>query len=172
MRRLIEAADIQAKVVQLGRQIADDYRGQPLTVVGVLTGALVLVSDLIRSIDLPLRVVMIRASSYRGKATVPGQILLDADMLPDLRDRHVLVVDDILDTGRTLARVIEHLRTAGPCSVRAAVLLSKEKERDLQCDPHYLGFKIPDEFVVGYGLDYNDEHRWLPYVAALEPGDY
>ncbi len=172
MKRLIEAAEIQAKVAQLGRQIADDYRGRPLTVIGVLTGSVILVSDLIRSIDLPLRVGMIQASSYRGKATVPDKMSLDVSLLPDIRDRNVVVVDDIFDTGRTLAAVIEHLHTAQPCSIRGAVLLWKERRRETGWEPDYFGFKIPDVFVVGYGLDYNDEHRSLPYVAALEEGDF
>jgi hypoxanthine phosphoribosyltransferase len=172
VKRLIEAAEIQAKVAELGRLIADDYRGRPLTVIGVLTGGVVLVSDLIRSIDLPLRVGMIHASSYRGKATAPGALALAAELLPDIRGRHVLVVDDIFDTGRTLAAVIDHIRAANPCSVRGAVLLWKERRREIDWEPHYFGFKIPDVFVVGYGLDYNDEHRSLPYVAALEPGDF
>jgi hypoxanthine phosphoribosyltransferase len=172
VRRLIEAAEIQAKVAQIGRQITDDYRGRPLTVIGVLTGSVILVSDLIRSIDLPLRVGMIQASSYRGKATVPDKMSLDVSLLPDIRDRNVVVVDDIFDTGRTLAAVIEHLRAAQPCSIRGAVLLWKERRRETGWEPDYFGFKIPDVFVVGYGLDYNDEHRSLPYVAALEEGDF
>jgi hypoxanthine phosphoribosyltransferase len=172
VRRLIEAAEIQARVTELGRQIADDYRGRPLTVIGVLTGSVILVSDLIRSIDLPLRVSMIQASSYRGKATVPDKISLDVSRLPEIRDRHVLVVDDIFDTGHTLAAVTDHLHAAQACSVRGAVLLWKERHRETDWEPDYFGFKIPDVFVVGYGLDYNDEHRSLPYVAALEESDF
>lgn len=171
MRRLLEAAEIQARVVQLGRQITDDYRGRPLTVIGVLTGSLILVSDLIRSIELPLRVGMIEASSYRGRVTAPGEIALDARLLPDIRDRHVLIVDDIFDSGRTLVAVIDHVQSSNPQSVRVAVLLRKERPREIHWEPHYIGFRIPDVFVVGYGLDYNDEHRSLPYVAALEEGD-
>lgn len=172
MNRLIEAADIRRKVADLGRRIADDYRGRPLTVIGVLTGSLILVSDLIRCIDLPLRIGMIEASSYRGRATEPGEITLDARLLPDIRDRDVLVVDDIFDTGRTLTTVIDRIRRAGPRSVRGVVLLWKERRREVDWEPHYYGFKIPDVFVVGYGLDYNDEHRSLPYVAALEQADF
>jgi hypoxanthine phosphoribosyltransferase len=172
VKRLIDAGVIQARLAELGRQIADDYQGRPLTVLGVLTGSMILVSDLVRTIDLPLRVGMIHASSYRGKATVPDAVSLDLSLLPDLRGRHVLVVDDILDTGRTLAAVIEQVRAAGPAGVAAAVLLWKERPRETSWEPEYFGFKIPDVFVVGYGLDYNDEHRSLPYVAALEEGDF
>jgi hypoxanthine phosphoribosyltransferase len=172
VRRLIEAAEIQQKVAELGRRIAADYRDRPLTVVGVLTGGVVLVSDLIRCIELPLRVGMIRASSYRGRATSPGTLSLDADILPDIRDRDVLVVDDIFDTGRTLTSVVERIRAGHPRSVRGVVLLWKENRREVDWEPDYFGFKIPDVFVVGYGLDYNDEHRSLPFVAAMEEADF
>lgn len=172
MKRLIEATEIQARVVELGRKIADDYRDRPLTVIGVLTGSVILVSDLIRSIDRPLRLGMIQASSYRGKATSPEELSLDLSYIPDIRGRHVLVVDDIFDTGRTLAAVFEQLQRGEPASVRGAVLLWKERRRETTWEPDYFGFKIPDVFVVGYGLDYNDEHRSLPYVAALEESDF
>lgn len=170
MKRLIEAAAIRERVLELGRQITDDYRDRPLTVVGVLTGSMILVSDLIRSIDVPLRVGMIQAASYRG--TTSGDLSLDISRLPDIRNRDVLVVDDIFDTGRTLIAVLEQLRASGPRSVRAAVLLWKERHRDTDWEPDYFGFRIPDVFVVGYGLDHNDEHRSLPYVAALEESDF
>jgi hypoxanthine phosphoribosyltransferase len=171
VKRLIEADQIQAKVAQLGRQITDDYRDRPLTIVGVLTGSMVLVSDLIRSIDLPLRVGMIQASSYRGKTTVAENLALNVGQLPDVRRRHVLVVDDIFDTGNTLAAVMRHLDSAQASSVRGAVLLWKERSREGDWIPDYFGFKIPDVSVVGYGLDYNDEFRSLPFIAALDEGD-
>jgi hypoxanthine phosphoribosyltransferase len=171
VRRLIEAAAIQDRVAQLGRQITNDYIGRPLTIVGVLTGSLVLVSDLIRSIELPLRVGMIRASSYAGRTTTGTEVSVDLNLLPEVRGRDVLIVDDVFDSGRTLTAVVEQLKTAEATSVRAAVLLWKDRARETEWTPDYFGFKIPDVFVVGYGLDYNDEHRSLPYVAALDPDD-
>jgi hypoxanthine phosphoribosyltransferase len=171
VRRLIEAAAIQDRVAQLGRQITNDYSGRPLTIVGVLTGSLVLVSDLIRSIELPLRVGMIRASSYAGRTTTGTDVSVDLNLLPDVRARDVLIVDDIFDSGRTLTAVVERLKTAEAASVRAAVLLWKDRARETEWTPDYFGFKIPEVFVVGYGLDYNDEHRSLPYVAALDADD-
>jgi hypoxanthine phosphoribosyltransferase len=171
VKRLIEADQIQAKVAELGRQITLDYRSRPLTVVGVLTGSMVLVSDLIRHIDLPLRVAMIQASSYRGKTTVANKLTLNVSQLPEVCGRDVLIVDDIFDTGRTLAAAIEHLHAAQASSVRGAVLLWKERHGEGDRHPDYFGFQIPDVFVVGYGLDYNDEYRSLPYIAALEEGD-
>jgi hypoxanthine phosphoribosyltransferase len=171
VKRLIEAAQIQERVAQLGRQITAEYDGRPLTVIGVLTGSLVLVSDLIRSIELPIRVGMIRASSYAGRTTAGTAVSLDLNLLPDIGGRDVLIVDDVFDSGRTLTAIVEGLRSADAASVRAAVLLWKDRPRETQWTPHYFGFKIPDVFVVGYGLDYNDEHRSLPYVAALDPDD-
>ncbi len=171
MRRLIEAADIQARVTELGRQITTDYRGRPLTVVGVLTGSLVLVSDLIRTIELPLRVGMIRASSYAGRTTTGSDVSIDLNLLPDVRGRDVLIVDDVFDSGRTLTALVDRLQASEAASVRAAVLLWKDRARETDWTPDYFGFRIPDVFVVGYGLDYNDEHRSLPYVAALDSAD-
>ena len=117
MQRLIDETQIQTSVDRLGRQIADEYRGRPLTILGVLTGSLILVSDLVRRIDIPLRVGLIQASSYRGRATRPGELSINAALLPDIAGRDVLLVDDIFDTGRTLAAVIEELKTS-PTVVR------------------------------------------------------
>jgi hypoxanthine phosphoribosyltransferase len=123
VRRLIEATAIQERVAQLGRQITDDYHGRPLTVVGVLTGSLVLVSDLIRSIELPIRVGMIRTSSYSGRTTTGADVSVDLTLLPDVRARDVLIVDDVFDSGRTLTAVVQRLKSTDAASVRAAVLL-------------------------------------------------
>jgi len=114
---------------------------------------------------------MIQASSYRGKTTVAENLALNVGQLPDVRRRHVLVVDDIFDTGNTLAAVMRHLDSAQASSVRGAVLLWKERSREGDWIPDYFGFKIPDVFVVGYGLDYNDEFRSLPFIAALDESD-
>lgn len=175
MQRLIEASQIEERVAELGRQIGEEYRGRPLTVIGVLTGGMVLLSDLIRRIELPLRVGLIYASSYRGRATIAGSLSIDASTLPDVGGRHVLLVDDIFDTGRTLSAIVAELDglpiDRRPASVRVAALLWKEVRREVEWTPHYVGFKIPDLFVVGYGLDYNDEHRHLPYIASLDADD-
>src|ERR1700722_4402714 len=132
VRRLIEAADIQERGAQLGRRITDDYHGRPLTVIGVLTGSLVLVSDLIRSIELPLRVGMIRASSYAGRTTTGAGVSVDLNLLPDVRARDVLIVDDVFDSGRTLTAIVEQLQTCDAASVRAAVLLWKARPRETE----------------------------------------
>lgn len=172
MKPLISAAEIQAAVANLAAEVETAYRGKPLTIVGVLTGSLMLLADLVRRVDLPLRVGLIQASSYRGKATSPGDLELNASLTPDLAGRHVLLVDDIYDTGKTLAGLVDRLSRENIASLRSAVLLWKEGRQVVELTPDYHCFKIPDAFVVGYGLDYADEYRNLPYVAVLEQGDY
>jgi hypoxanthine phosphoribosyltransferase len=167
---LLSAERIQARVGELARQIAQDYHGQPLTIVGVLTGSLIFLADLVRRLDLPLRIGLLQASSYRGAVTAPGELRVGPDLVPDVRGRHVLLLDDILDTGQTLAHLVRHLHDLGPLSVRVAVLLRKLGRQTVVLEPDYFGFDIPNAFVVGYGLDYNDEYRNLPYLAVLPVG--
>jgi hypoxanthine phosphoribosyltransferase len=167
MKVLLSADDIQRRVAEMARQIAEDYRGRSVTIVGVLTGCLMFLADLVRHLDLPLRIGLLQASSYRGAATTPGALHIQPELLPDLRGRHVLLLDDILDTGQTLAYLREHLQTLGIASLRIGVLLRKEGRQQVPIDVDYRGFDIPDAFVVGYGLDYNDEYRHLPYIAVL-----
>jgi hypoxanthine phosphoribosyltransferase len=165
---LISADRIQRRVGEVARQIAADYRDrQPLTIVGVLTGSLMFLADLVRHLELPLRIGLIQASSYRGAATTPGRLQVQPDLTPDVRDRHVLLLDDILDTGQTLGYLVDYLHDLGARSVRVAVLLRKQGRQQVPLEPDYCGFDIPNAFVVGYGLDYNDEYRHLPYVAVL-----
>ncbi len=167
MKILLSADDIQRRVAEMARQIADDYRGQPVTIVGVLTGCLMFLADIVRHLDLPLRIALLQASSYRGEATAPGELRIQAERLPDLRGRHVLLLDDILDTGQTLAELRVYLRNLGVASLRVGVLLRKEGRQKKPVEVDYCGFDIPDAFVVGYGLDFNDEYRHLPYIAIL-----
>ena len=169
MEILIPAERIQQRVGDLARQIADDYRDRPLTIVGVLTGCLMFLADLVRHLELSLRIGLVQASSYRGASTSPGDLRIHPDFLPDVRGRHVLLLDDILDTGQTLTRLLEHLRGMGPASVKVGVLVRKRGRQLVPLEPDYCGFDIPDAFVVGYGLDYNDEYRHLPYIAILSP---
>jgi hypoxanthine phosphoribosyltransferase len=166
---LIPADQIRQRVAELARQIAADYRDQPVTIVGVLTGSLIFLADLVRQLDLPLRIALIQASSYRGTATAPGELQVPPGLVPDVRGRHVLLLDDILDTGQTLSYLVGHLRGLGAASLRVAVLLRKRGRQRVPLEPDYCGFDIPDAFVVGYGLDFNDEYRHLPYVAVLPP---
>jgi len=168
MEILIPADRIQERVGELARQIAADYRQRPVTIIGVLTGSLMFLADLVRRLDLPLRLGFIQASSYRGAATRPGQLQVQPELLPDVRGRHILLLDDILDTGQTLGHLVRYLNGLGVASLRVAVLLRKRGRQQVPVEPAYCGFDIPDVFVVGYGLDFNDEYRHLPYVAKLD----
>jgi hypoxanthine phosphoribosyltransferase len=167
MEILLSAQRIQERVAEMARQIAPAFRDRPVTIVGVLTGSLMFLADLVRHLDLPLRIALIQASSYRGATTTAGSLHIQPELLPDLRGRHILLIDDILDTGQTLAHLVDHLRGLGIASIKVAVLLRKRGRQRIEIEPDYCGFVIPDAFVVGYGLDYNDEYRHLPYLAVL-----
>lgn len=170
MKTLLDSETLRDGVRQMATDISDCYAGQPLTIVGILTGSVVLLADLIRLLDMPLRVGVVQASSYRG-GTTRGRLTINAEMMPDIRGRDVLLVDDIFDTGNTLVEVIALVRRLEPHTVRSAVLLRKLGRQEVDFAPEFVGFEIPDAFVVGYGLDYQDEYRNLPYVAALESRD-
>lgn len=168
---LIAEDEIRERIDGLAVEIAAACGDRPITVVGILHGSIVFMSDLIRRIDLPIRIGFLTASSYRGEATSPGKLLIRDELLPDLAGRHVLLLDDILDTGKTLTRVVSHLLDKGAASVKVAVLLRKLGRQEVPFEPDFIGFSIPDKFVIGYGLDFNDEYRHLPYIGVLpDPG--
>jgi hypoxanthine phosphoribosyltransferase len=164
---LISESEIRERIAALGRQIEDDYRDRPLTIVAVLTGSLIALADLIRQIRIPLRVGLVQASSYRGATTTATTLVINETFAPDVGGRDVLLLDDILDTGQTLSALVRHIQDRGAASVRTAVLLRKIGRQVVPLEPDYCGFVIPDEFVVGYGLDFNDDYRHLPYVGVL-----
>lgn len=170
MRVLLDEERLKDGVQLLATQIHDRYQNQPLTIVAVMTGSLVLLADLSRCLTMPVRVSLIQASSYRG-ATEPGELWIRDDMMLDVRDRHVLVLDDIFDTGKTLQSVLQCVAQMAPRSLSSAVLLHKEGRQVVQIEPDFVAFRIPDEFVVGYGLDFRDLYRNLPFLAVLEPHD-
>jgi len=169
VKTLLSEAELQAGVDRMASQISACYGEQPLTIVGVLTGSIVLLADLIRMLKMPLRVGVLQASSYRG--TTRGELMVRSEMMLDVAGREVLLVDDIFDTGHTLARVVSELTPLEPGSLRTAVLLRKRGRQEVDMTPDFVGFDIPDEFVVGYGLDYHDQYRNLRWLAALEPDD-
>lgn len=171
MEILISADRINARVSEMANEIARAYEGKPVTVVGILTGCLIFTADLIRRIDLPLRVAFVTASSYRGETTIPGKLEIRDELLPDINGRHILLLDDILDTGKTLTRVVSHLLDRGAETVKVGVLLRKIGRQEVPFEPDFVGFTIPDKFVIGYGLDFNDEYRHLPFVGVLGPGE-
>lgn len=167
MEILIPADRIRTRVQEVAAEIARVYEGTPVTVVGILNGCLMFLADVVRHIDLPLRVAFITASSYRGTTTVPGKLEIHDALLPDIAGRHILLIDDILDTGKTLTRVVAHLIDKGAASVKVGVLLRKVGRQEVPFEPDFVGFSIPDKFVIGYGLDFNDEYRHLPYIGVL-----
>ena len=171
MKILLNEEQLREGIRRLADNIQSQYQGKPLTIVGVLIGSIVLLADLIRMLEMPIRVELVQARSYRS-GTRPGPLVLNTDLLSDgIRDRDVLLVDDIFDTGHTLWELIPQIDELGPSSVRSAVLLQKEGRCEVRMKPDFVGFTIPDQFVVGYGLDYNDQYRNLPYLAVLEPSE-
>ncbi len=169
-RILFHEQTILSRLDELAAQITSDYEGKDLTVVAVLNGSLIFMADLLRRIPLPLEVDCLSVSSYRGGTESTGSVTFDQTSLPDIDGRHVLILDDILDSGRTLHAICEKLRSArSPASVRVCVLLSKNKPRAEAANADYVGFEIEDEFVIGYGLDYAERYRNLPFVGVLHP---
>ncbi len=165
---LVPEKEIVARVGELGRAIARDYAAANLVLVGVLQGAIPFVADLMRAVALDLTVDFVRTSSYGSGTTSSGSVRLVTDLSIDITDRHVLIVDDIVDTGHTLAALKRTLQARGPRSVRTCVLLDKTGRRETEVAIDYVGFTIPNVFVVGYGLDYDGLYRNLPYVATLD----
>ena len=164
---LFDGPAIHKRLDELATQIASDYLDRELAVIAILTGSLMFVSDLLRRIPLPLRLDCLSVASYRGKATTSGDVIFKELAVPDVAGRDVLILDDILDTGNTLASVRKRVETARPRSIRVCVLLSKRKQRARDVYADYIGFEIDDEFVVGYGLDFMERYRNLPYVGVL-----
>lgn len=165
---LVAEKEIAARVAELGRAIARDYADGTLVLVGVLQGAIPFIADLMRALPIDVTVDFLRASSYGGGTTSSGAVRLVADLSVDVADRHVLVVDDIVDTGHTLAALKRTLEARRPRSVKTCVLLDKTGRRETEVQIDYVGFTIPNVFVVGYGLDYDGLYRNLPHVATLE----
>ena len=165
---LITEAEIQARVAELARTIEAEYQGRPLSLIGVMTGSLMLLADLARSISIPTRVGVIQAGSYRGATTVAGALYINESCLPDVAGRDVIILDDILDTGHTLSALRDLIAQRGPNSIKTAVLLRKIGRQVVPIEPDYVGFPIPNRFVIGYGLDFNDDYRHLPYIGVLD----
>jgi len=166
-RVLFDERAIVRRLDEIAVQISNDYRDRELTVIAVLTGSLVFMADLMRRISLPLKLDCLSVASYHGKTEPSGEVIFKQIAPPDVKDRHILILDDILDSGHTLAAIREKLETAKPRSIRVCVLLSKKKRRARHVDADYVGFEIEDEFVVGYGLDFMERYRNLPCIGVL-----
>lgn len=171
-RVLLTDVQIHERVLALGAQLSHDYAGRDLLIVFVLKGALIFVADLIRVIDLPVTLDFMVVSSYGGGVSTSGSVRIVTDMRTDVRGRDVLIVEDIIDSGLTLREIIAHLEVRRPASIEVCTLLSKTARRQVQIPVRYTGFEIPDEFVVGYCLDYNERYRNLPYIGVLKPECY
>ncbi len=167
---LIPSDEIQAKLGEVGGLITEDYRdGTPPLLVGVLRGAVVVLGDLMRNVDLPCEIDFMDISSYGAGTSSSGVVRILKDLEEDITDRHVLIVEDIIDTGLTLSYLTRALLARRPASLEIFALLTKPTRRKVETKVKYLGFEIPDEFVVGYGLDYAGAYRNLPDICVLEP---
>ena len=171
-RVLLTEEQIQARLVELGEQIRADYADEPPILVGVLKGAVMVMADLSRRIDLPLQMDWMAVSSYGSGTKSSGVVRILKDLGADITGRNVLIVEDIIDSGLTLKWLLSNLRSRGPKSVEICTLLRKPEAARVEIDVRYVGFDIPNEFVIGYGLDYAEVYRNLPYVGVLKPSVY
>lgn len=170
---LVSEEDLQAKVAELGARISADYEGKDLLLVSILKGAVVFMADLMRAVSIPCGIDFMVVSSYGGANTSStGLVKIIKDLDQDLSGKDVLIVEDILDTGITLSHLMPMLQMRKPNSLRLCTILSKPSRRKADIEPDYCGFEVPDEFVVGYGLDYDEKYRNLPYVGVLKPEIY
>jgi hypoxanthine phosphoribosyltransferase len=165
---LFSDVEVQARVRAIAAEIEHDYLGEELTVVGVLTGAFIFVADLVRALDRPLTIDFIGLSSYGSGTRPSGTVVITRPLKLPIQGRHVLVVEDILDTGRSMTALLEHLRRGAPRSLRICVLLDKRERRSEDVRADYVGFTVPEGFVVGYGIDHAERYRNLPGVYRVE----
>jgi hypoxanthine phosphoribosyltransferase len=168
-RVLISTEELRAKVAELGRQITEDYRDKDLLIVGVLKGALMFLVDLARAIDLPLAVDFLAISSYGASTQSSGIVRIMKDLDTNIEGRHVLIVEDIVDSGMTLHYIFQTLASRNPASLRVCTLLNKQIPRPEPVHFDYVAFDVPDVFVIGYGLDYAEVYRNLPFIGVLKP---
>lgn len=169
---LISTEQLDAKVAELGEQITRDYRDKYLLLLGTLKGAVPFIADLARAIQLPLEIDYMAVASYGDSTHSSGVVRIIKDLEGPIDQKHVLIIEDIIDSGLTLSYLIDMLKRRNPLSLRICTLLDKERERLKKIDTDYVGFRIPDKFVVGYGLDYAQRYRNLPYIGILKPSVY
>jgi hypoxanthine phosphoribosyltransferase len=169
---LISEKAIQSKIEELASQIDRDYAGLEILLVGVLKGAFMVISDLSRALTIPVQIDFMAVSSYGSATSTSGVVRIMKDLDKDIVGRHLLIVEDIIDSGLTLAYLLRNLRSRGPESVEVCALLRKPEAAKVEIPVRYVGFEIPNEFVVGYGLDYAERYRNLPYIGTLRPSVY
>ena len=169
---LISKDALEKRITEMGRQITADYAGRDVVLVGILKGAMPFLCDLMRHIDLPLTVDTMCVSSYGSGTISSGSVNIKKDLDRDIRGKDVIVVEDIIDTGITMAALVPLLRQRGAASVELAICLDKKERREKEVAVKYVGFEVPDEFIVGYGCDYAEKYRNLPEVCTLRPEVY
>lgn len=169
---LFTQEQLHARIAELGRQLTADYAGKNPVFLGVLKGVVHFFTDMVQAVPIPCQYDFLATSSYGSGTSSSGNVKLLKDLSCDIRDRHVVVLEDILDTGITLDYVVRHLRNNKPASLRICALLDKPDRRRVDIQADYVGFTIPNEFVVGYGLDYNERYRNLPFIGVLKPEVY
>ena len=169
---LLDADQLAARVAELGAEVTAAYAGEAPVLISVLKGSIVFLADLVRQVDLPLSIDIMEVSSYGAAAESSGQVRILKDLSQSIEGRHVLVVEDIIDTGLTLNYLLRYLREKKPASLRICCLLDKPARRLTEIDIDFRGFSIPDRFVIGYGLDFDERYRNLPYVGVLRPSVY
>jgi hypoxanthine phosphoribosyltransferase len=167
LRVMYSAEQIQQRIHEMGAQIASDLRGRDVTVISILKGSYIFCADLVRAIDLPLSVDFLGLSSYGGKTETTGVVRITSDLSKPIEGKHVLVVEDIVDTGLTMAFLLENLKTRGPAGLKVCALLEKPARAVKQIKIDYKGFVIPDAFVVGYGLDFDERYRNVPFIGVM-----
>ncbi len=170
-RPIVTQEQMRARIRELGRQISADYAGKDVVLVGVLKGAYAFYADLARAIRIPVRVDFIVVASYGSGASTSGKVKLVTELTEDIKGKDVLLVEDIVDSGLTVQHLVKSLNKKKPRSVKVCTLLSKPDRRTVKVQVDYVGFKIPDQYVVGYGLDYQQKYRNLPYLAVLDQTD-
>ena len=169
---LVTSEQIEARVKELGEQISQDYKGKNLMLIGILKGAVIFMSELAKNIDMPILMDFMAVSSYGKSSKSTGVVRIIKDLDSSIEDKDILIIEDIIDTGLTLSYLTDNLNKRGAKSVKICTLLDKPDRRKAEVPVHYRGFLIPDEFVVGYGLDYAEQYRNLPFVAALKEEVY
>jgi hypoxanthine phosphoribosyltransferase len=169
---LLTQEQIQARVAELGAQLTEDYAGRDPVLISVLKGSIVFLADLVRGMEIPLSIDIMEVSSYGAATESSGQVRILKDLSNPIEGRHVIVVEDIIDTGLTLNYLLRYLREKAPASLRICCLLDKPARRLTEIPIDYVGFTIPDRFVIGYGLDFGERYRNLPYVGVLRPSVY
>lgn len=169
---LVSREQLAVRVAELGAQITADYRGKDMVVIGILKGAVIFLADLVRQIDVPLRLDFMAISSYGSSTKSSGVVRIMKDLDHDIEEKHVLVVEDIIDTGLTMSFLKNYLLSRGASSIRVCALLDKPERRLVRLSSDYTGFTVPDAFVVGYGLDYDQRYRNIPEIGVLKPEVY